>query len=275
MNFKLEFKHNLESRICNGNQPIVNSEIIKSKLNFTTDDSNTRPVASTSNKRFKLIFAKSAYFMVSLIMGIFVGGGIVYGLTNQKDSITVSINDDSEKHMGLSNKETLLFDIQLGAIPVCASFISEVTMNNLVYSEIINKNNIQTLESVIFTNNMEVLYTPVDHDISVTFASMVLCNNNNIDYIYLLTKDEYLSRYRLESNLPYTSQELITSFESKLGSTLTTEFLNGKDTGIFSQLKYDTYSHQYYLEHELRYEDSTYIAKYDFEQEQIVVKTLI
>ena len=150
-----------------------------------------------------------------------------------------------------------------------------VTMNNLVYSEIINKNNIQTLESVIFTNNMEVLYTPVDHDISVTFASMVLCNNNNIDYIYLLTKDEYFSRYRLESNLPYTSQELITSFESKLGSTLTTEFLNGKDTGIFSQLKYDTYSHQYYLEHELRYEDSTYIAKYDFEQEQIVVKTLI
>ena len=75
--------------------------------------------------------------------------------------------------------------------------------------------------------------------------------------------------------MPYTSQELITSFESKLGSTLTTEFLNGKDTGIFSQLKYDTYSHQYYLEHELRYEDSTYIAKYDFEQEQIVVKTLI
>ena len=94
MNFKLEFKHNLESRICNGDQPIVNSEIIKSKLNFTTDDSNTRPVASTSNKSFKLIFAKSAYFMVSLIMGIFIGGGIVYGLTNQKDSITVSINDD-------------------------------------------------------------------------------------------------------------------------------------------------------------------------------------
>ena len=86
MNFKLEFKHDLESRICKGETPIVNSEMIKSKLTFSMDDSNVKPVATTTNKSFKLIFAKSAYFMVSLMMGIFVGGGIVYGLTVNKQA---------------------------------------------------------------------------------------------------------------------------------------------------------------------------------------------
>lgn len=272
MNFKLEFKRNLESRICNGDQPIVNSEIIKSKLNFTTDDSNTRPVASTSNKSFKLIFAKPAYFMVSLIMGIFIGGGIVYGLTANSNSLD---SNNNYTYVGLDGKKNILFDIKNGVIPICASFLNETSTINLWSSNIINENNIKTLESVEFVENMEVKYTAIHEDISDPFASVILFENNHKDYIYLLTKSDSINRYRLESNLPYTSQELITSFESKLGSTLTTEFLNGKDTGIFSQLKYDTYSHQYYLEHELRYEDSTYIAKYDFEQEQIVVKTLI
>lgn len=275
MNFKLEFKHNLESRICNGNQPIVNSEIIKSKLNFTTDDSNTRPVASTSNKSFKLIFAKSTYFMVSLIMGIFVGGGIVYGLTNQKDSITVDTDDSFDKSVGLCNKENILFDINTSVIPVCSFFLSETSLPNLMNADIINKTNIQTLEKIEYNKNMEAVYYPATLDYNAPFASVILYEKDSQEYLYLITKNTEYNRYRLESNLPYTSQELITSFESKLGSTLTTEFLNGKDTGIFSQLKYDTYSHQYYLEHELRYEDSTYIAKYDFKQEQIVVKTLI
>ena len=174
MNFKLEFKHNLESRICNGNQPIVNSEIIKSKLNFTTDDSNTRPVASTSNKSFKLIFAKSTYFMVSLIMGIFVGGGIVYGLTNQKDSITVDTDDSFDKSVGLCNKENILFDINTSVIPVCSFFLSETSLPNLMNADIINKNNIQTLVKIEYNKNMEAVYYPATLDYNAPFSSVIL-----------------------------------------------------------------------------------------------------
>lgn len=92
----------------------------------------------------------------------------------------------------------------------------------------------------------------------------------------MLAKTENeLTRYRLESNLPYTTEELKLSFENKIGETLTKEFLNAENTGIFAQLKYDAYTRKYYLEHELKYNDMTYIAQYDSIQEKLVVKSLI
>ncbi len=271
MNFKLEFKHDLESRICKGETPIVNSEMIKSKLTFSMDDSNVKPVATTTNKSFKLIFAKSAYFMVSLMMGIFVGGGIVYGLTVNKQAQDIT---KEYTYVGLDGKKNIIFDIKTNVIPVCSFFLSETAIPNLEKANIINENNLQTLESVEFVEHMQVVYTPVTN-FDESFASVILYEKDEKEYLYLLTKNDDFCRYRLESNLPYTSQELITSFEEKIGSTLATEFLNGKDTGIFSQLKFDTYSHEYYLEHELRFEELTYIAKYDFNQNKIIVKTLI
>ena len=271
MNFKIELKQNLETRICNGKQPTINSEIIKSKLTFNTEE---LPAKQTSNKSFKFIFAKSAYFMVSLVAGMCIGGGIIYGI-KAPDSYVIDPNGNKEGFIGLKAKVNIVYDVQLNIIPKCASFTSEITLKNLLDSKIINENNIKTMENITITNDEAVVYTPIEKNVSFACASMALYEKDKQEYIYLLTKNERYERYRLESNLPYTSNELITSFEDKIGQTLTTEFLNDKDSGIFSLLKYDTYANRYYLSHELNYEEITYIANYDYNLEKIVVKTLM
>jgi len=276
MNFKIELKQNLEASICKGDQPIINCETIKSKLTFSSDD-NLAAKPTTTQKNFKFIFAKTAYFMLSLIMGVFIGGGIMYSTRETKiPTPVIRIDPIYDWNYFLDNKKIVANEINLKIINECTSFLSETSLIKLFNAEIINESNIATINKVIITRDKEIKYDPLQGEINFSVATLVFYADNNVNYLYLLAKTENeLTRYRLESNLPYTTEELKLSFENKIGETLTKEFLNAENTGIFAQLKYDAYTRKYYLEHELKYNDMTYIAQYDSIQEKLVVKSLI
>ena len=276
MNFKIELKQNLEASICKGDQPIINCETIKSKLTFSSDD-NLAAKPTTTQKNFKFIFAKTAYFMLSLIMGVFIGGGIMYSTRETKiPTPVIRIDPIYDWNYFLDNKKIVANEINLKIINECTSFLSETSLIKLFNAEIINESNIATINKVIITRDKEIKYEPLQGEINFSVATLVFYADNNVNYLYLLAKTENeLTRYRLESNLPYTTEELKLSFENKIGETLTKEFLNAENTGIFAQLKYDAYTRKYYLEHELKYNDMTYIAQYESIQEKLVVKSLI
>ncbi len=276
MNFKIELKQNLEASICKGDQPIINCETIKSKLTFSSDD-NLAAKPTTTQKNFKFIFAKTAYFMLSLIMGVFIGGGIMYSTRETKiPTPVIRIDPIYDWNYFLDNKKIVANEIILKIINECTSFLSETSLIKLFNAEIINESNIATINKVIIIGDKEIKYEPLQGEINFSVATLVFYADNNVNYLYLLAKTENeLTRYRLESNLPYTTEELKLSFENKIGETLTKEFLNAENTGIFAQLKYDAYTRKYYLEHELKYNDMTYIAQYDSIQEKLVVKSLI
>lgn len=274
MNFKIELKQNLEASICKGDQPIINCETIKSKLTFSSDD-NLTAKPTTTQKNFKFIFAKTAYFMLSLIMGVFIGGGIMYSIKDTKSPV-IGTTNDFDYSTPLIRKNNLYIDFKLNIILECISYAPGTTFKNLLEANIIDNENIKTIERVTINRNNEVEYEKINEDISFGIVNLVFYKNSNTDYLYILTQTENeLTRYRLESNLPYTTEELKLSFENKIGETLTKEFLNAENTGIFAQLKYDAYTRKYYLEHELKYNDMTYIAQYDSIQEKLVVKSLI
>ncbi len=274
MNFKIELKQNLEASICKGDQPIINCETIKSKLTFSSDD-NLAAKPTTTQKNFKFIFAKTAYFMLSLIMGVFIGGGIMYSIKDTKSPV-INGSLDYNYTNTLIKKNSLNIEYNLGIISECISYLNTNSFSNVLNSGVISSSNITTIEKVSIDRNNIVHYQKVTEDITFKVVSLTFYNANNKDYLYLLTPtDSELTRYRLESNLPYTTEELKLSFENKIGETLTKEFLNAENTGIFAQLKYDAYTRKYYLEHELKYNDMTYIAQYDSIQEKLVVKSLI
>lgn len=276
MNFKIELKQNLEASICKGDQPIINCETIKSKLTFSSDDNSTAK-PTTTQKNFKFIFAKIAYFMLSLIMGVFIGGGIMYSTRETKiPTPVIRIDPIYDWMYTLDMKKTIQNDIKLDIIEECTAFLPETPFLKLMNIGIINDANIATIEEVTINRQKEVIYTPIQNEINCSTVNLTFHNKDGKEYIHLLAheKDAY-QRYRLESNLPYTTEELKLSFENKIGETLTKEFLNAENTGIFAQLKYDAYTRKYYLEHELKYNDMTYIAQYDSIQEKLVVKSLI
>jgi len=249
MNFKIELKQNLEASICKGDQPIINCETIKSKLTFSSDD-NLAAKPTTTQKNFKFIFAKTAYFMLSLIMGVFIGGGIMYSTRETKiPTPVIRIDPIYDWNYFLDNKKIVANEINLKIINECTSFLSETSLIKLFNAEIINESNIATINKVIITRDKEIKYEPLQGEINFSVATLVFYADNNVNYLYLLAKTENeLTRYRLESNLPYTTEELKLSFENKIGETLTKEFLNAENTGIFAQLKYDAYTRKYYLE---------------------------
>lgn len=276
MNFKIELKQNLEASICKGDQPIINCETIKSKLTFSSDD-NLAAKPTTTQKNFKFIFAKTAYFMLSLIMGVFIGGGIMYSTREAKiPTPVIRIDPIYDWMYTLDMKQSIQNDIKLDIIEECTAFLPETPFLKLMNIGIINDANIATIEEVIINRQKEVIYTPIKNEITFTTANITIHNKDGKEYFHLIThQNKEYKRYRIESNLPYTTEELKLSFENKIGETLTKEFLNAKDSGIFTQLKFNAYTQTFYLEHELKYKDMTYIAQYDSIQNNFIIKSLI
>lgn len=269
MKFKQELKANIENTIDSYDKVILDINLIKSQLTFNSEQSQEE----IHSRKRKIAFP--LFIVPSLILGLGIGSGVTYILKENFDQNNKDMDQSNFLETDLlDQKNCILFELNNQLFDVCYSFMKTHLYNQYYNLRLIDENNQNTIEKVnIFSDKKEYLQSD---SINLSFSNLILCSKDNIDYFYFMSyENQQIIRYRVQSNLPYTMMDLKAAFESQINAALTDEFLNSEDSGIFSEVKYDSDVKKYYLSYELNYESQTYVAKYDETLKQIVVKKLV
>lgn len=268
MNYKEKLKIDLEKTIDAYNSPIINIDDVKSKLTF-----NTNPIEEPVKSKPKRKVLFPIWMCASLLVGIGVGTGITYAVSRETDK-----NESTYKFFEeqiFDQKRAVFSELNRNVFDECTAFMTTHLIKQFINSEIINDTNANSIEKIYAKNDYEFT-TEKCNSIDLVYSNFILCSKDNSDYFYFMGyKEKEIVRYRVKSNLPYTTNQLKESFETATNLILSKEFLNGVDTGIFANLNYDNATKTYNLVYELNYENETYIAKYDNTLETIVVKKLV
>lgn len=268
MNYKEKLKIDLEKTIDAYHSPIINIDDVKSKLTF-----NTNPIEEPVKSKPKRKVLFPIWMCASLLVGIGVGTGITYAVSRNS-----SKNEfESSFLVGqiFDQKSSVFSELNRNVFDECTAFMTTHLTKQYSYAKLIDDSNKNTIETILVKNEDE-FSTQKSDSIDLVYSNFVICSKDNSDYFYFMGyKEKEIVRYRVKSNLPYTTNQLKESFETATNSVLSKEFLNGVDTGIFANLNYDNSTKTYNLVYELNYENETYIAKYDNTLEKPVVKKLV
>ncbi len=270
MKFKQELKANIENTIDSYDKVILDINLIKSQLTFNSEQSQEE----IHSRKRKIAFP--LFIVPSLILGLGIGSGVTYILKENFDQNNKDMDQSNFFEVDLlDQKKCITFEIENQLFDVCYSFMKTHLYNQYYNLRLIDENNQNTIEKVILKYDKKYIAEP-SKSIDASFSNLILCSKDNIDYFYFMScENQQIIRYRVQSNLPYTMMDLKAAFESQINAALTDEFLNSEDSGIFSEVKYDSDVKKYYLSYELNYESQTYVAKYDETLKQIVVKKLV
>ena len=201
MNYKEKLKIDLEKTIDAYNSPIINIDDVKSKLTF-----NTNPIEEPVKSKPKRKVLFPIWMCASLLVGIGVGTGITYAVSRETDK-----NESTYKFFEeqiFDQKRAVFSELNRNVFDECTAFMTTHLIKQFMNSEIINDTNANSIEKIYAKNDYEFT-TEKCNSIDLVYSNFILCSKDNSDYFYFMGyKEKEIVRYRVKSNLPYTTNQL-------------------------------------------------------------------